>query len=191
MRPKKFYNPNMITVNGTNFILLPPEGTSHCVGISSNQIVKIENFPHANKLRTLVEEAEVIQYLNSKGCKSCPFLVACGQLEDGRPYLVEQRIIPRGKAVLGEILLAVFEQKLLGVYQGDLHPRNIIFDGNKTYLIDYDQAIMDESIINMEDAEFLYWISEQKIPAYVFENQDLQNSYLEYVHLISHLPGYL
>lgn len=188
MAPRKNISPESVIINGVIFNLLPSESNSHRVGVSGMQIVKIENCPHENKLRTLEEEVEVIRFLNSHGCKSCPYLLAYGKLEDGRPYFIEQRLFSRGKALLGDILLAVFEQKQLGIYQGDLHPRNIIFDGRNTYLIDYDQAIMSESIIQMGEKEFFDWIRQQKVPPYVLEGENL---HLDYIRLLSHLPRYL
>lgn len=188
MSPKKRNSSQSIVINGIKFYLLPSENTSHLVGLSGIHIVKIENHPHENKLRTLEEELEVIKYLNAHDCKSCPHLYAYGKLEDGRPYYIEERLFRRGKALLEDILLALFEQKQLGVYQGDLHPRNIIFDGRTTYLIDYDQAIMSKDIIQMGAEEFLEWIREQKVPPYVLEREDLHP---EYIKLLSHLARYL
>lgn len=180
-----------IIIDGITFEILPSESNTHYIGIYSNQIIKIENRPHENKLRTLDEEVEVIRYLNSRGCKSCPRLLAYGKLEDSRPYFIEERIQSRGQAVLADILLALFEQKQLGVYQGDLHPGNIFFDGKTTYFIDYDQAIMSEEIINMGEMEFLDWISQQKIPAYVLERENLDSGLNDYIRLLSRLSRYL
>jgi len=178
-------------VDDTTFELLPSESNTHYIGISPQQIIKIENRRHENKLRTLDEEVEVIKYLNNQGCNSCPHLLAYGKLDDGRPYFIEERIHPQGEAILADILLALFEQKQLGVYQGDLHPGNIIFDGRTTYLIDYDQAIMSEEIINMGEIEFLHWISHQKIPAYVLEREKLHSGYDDFIRLLSRLPRHL
>ena len=179
-----------ITVDEITFNLLESESTTHYIGLSDKQIIKIEVCPNEMKLRTLDEEVQVIKYLNSHNCKSCPQLLANGKLEDGRPYFIEERIIPHGQPVLTDILLVLFEQKHLGVYQGDLHPRNIIFDGKVTYLVDYDQAIMTEEIIDMDEIEFLDWVLEQDIPAYVLERENLQLHSNEFIRLVSKLSRY-
>ncbi|GEM_PF-1489522 len=180
-----------ITIGGITFNLLESESNTHYIGLSDNQIIKIEVCPNEMKLRTLEEEVLVIKYLNSHNCKSCPRLLADGTLEDGRPYFIEERIISQGQPVLADILLALFEQKHLGVYQGDLQPRNIIFDGKVTYLVDYDQAIMTEDIIDMGEIEFLEWVLEQEIPAYVLEHENLQLHFSEFVSLMSSLSRHL
>ncbi len=180
-----------ITIDGITFNLLQSESTTHYIGLSDNQIIKIEFCPNKMKLRTLDEEVQVIKHLNSHNCKSCPRLLADGTLEDGRPYFIEERIIPHGQPVLADILLSLFEQKHLGVYQGDLHPRNIIFDGTVTYLVDYDQAIMTEEIIDMDEIEFLDWVLEQEIPAYVLEHENLQLHSDEFIRLVSSLSRHL
>lgn len=180
-----------ITVDGITFNLLESESTTHYIGLSANEIIKIEVCPNEKKLRTLQEEVQVIKYLNSNHCRSCPLLLADGKLEDGRPYFIEKRIIPYGQPVLTDILLALFEQKHLGVYQGDLHPRNIIFDGKVTYLVDYDQAIMTEEIIDMDEIEFLDWVLEQDIPAYILERKNLQLHFSEFVRLMCSLSRHL
>jgi predicted Ser/Thr protein kinase len=184
-------SPKTITIGGINYKFLPSESNTHYIGIASQQIIKIENRRHENKLRTLDQEAEVVRYLNNQGCISCPRLFEHGKLDDGRPYFIEERILPQGKAVLGDILLALFEQKQLGVYQGDLHPGNIIFNGETTYLIDYDQAIMSEELINMGEIEFLNWVSHQKIPAYVLEREKIDSGYADLMRLLSRLPRHL
>lgn len=179
-----------ITVDGITFNLLESENTTHHIGLSDNQIIKIEVYPNEMKLRTLNEEVQVIKYLNSHHCKSCPRLLANGKLNNGRPYFIEERIISQGQPVLADILIALFEQKHLGVYQGDLYPRNIIFDGKLTYLVDYDQAIMTEEIIDMDEIEFLEWVLEQEIPAYVLERENLQLHSNEFIRLVSNLSRY-
>lgn len=184
-------SPETITIDGITFELLPSESNTHYIGISPRHIIKIENRRHENKLRTLNEEVEVIRYLNHRSCISCPRLIAYGKLEDDRPYFIEERIHSKGEAVLADILVALFEQKQLGVYQGDLHPGNIIFDGKTTYLIDYDQAIMSQEIINMGEIEFLDWISQQKIPAYVLEREHLDSGYDNYVRFLVRMSRYL
>lgn len=180
-----------ITIDGITFNLLESESTTHYIGLSDNQIIKIEICPNEMKLRTLNEEVQVIKYLNSHNCKSCPQLLANGKLNNGYLYFIEERIIPNGQPMLADILLALFEQKRLGVYQGDLHPRNIIFDGTVTYLVDYDQAIMTEEIIDMDEIQFLEWVLEQEIPAYVLEHENLQLHSNEFIRLVSSLSRHL
>ncbi len=180
-----------ITVDGITFNLLESESNTHNIGLSDKQIIKIEVCPNKMKLRTLDDEVQVIKYLNSHHCKSCPRLLTNGKLDNGRPYFIEERIIPHGQPVLADILLALFEQKQLGVYQGDLQPRNIIFDGQVTYLVDYDQAIMTEVIIDMDEVEFLDWVLEQEIPAYVLERENLQLHSDEFKRLVSSLSRHL
>jgi hypothetical protein len=179
-----------ITVDGITFNLLESESNTHYIGLSDKQIIKIEVCPNRMKLRTLDDEVQIIKHLNSHHCKSCPRLLANGKLDNGRPYFIEERIIPLGQPMLTDILLALFEQKCLGVYQGDLHPRNIIFDGKIAYLVDYDQAILTEEIIDMDEIEFLDWVLEQDIPAYILERENLQLHSDEFVGLVSNLSRY-
>ena len=129
------------------------------LGYSSNYVIKIEHRRNPRKINDLLEEGEIISLLNSYGCVSCPKLISKGILPGGERYLILERIHPRGNPSLADMLLSLLEQKSLGIYQGDFKPANMVFDGNICYLVDYDQAQIDQSFIQMGNLEFIDWIA--------------------------------
>jgi len=150
-----------INVEGTLFRRLQQTlCKTNSVGFSVNKVIKIEHKPHSNKLLNLLQEAELILELNSKGCVTCPQLISTGMLDTGEPYMITERIIPRGAPSTSDMLLALLEQKNLGIYQGDFKPSNMIFDGAVCYLIDYDQAQKNDDFAKMGNVEFIDWIAE-------------------------------
>ena len=85
--------------------------------------------------------------LNTAGCVTCPLVyeyntVSTSDLAEmvrdkeqqealTKPeyeYIIQQYIPDSGTATLADIVLAMLEQKKLGVYQADIKPGNIRFD---------------------------------------------------------------
>lgn len=132
---------------------------THCVGYSKKSIVKVELSRNPKKLLSLDEEADIISWLNEKGCVSCPRLLSRGKTIDNEPYMIVERIYKKGNVKPADYIFSLLEQKSLGCYQGDFKPANMIFDGNICYLIDYDQAQKSEQFISMQSTAFIDWIA--------------------------------
>lgn len=154
--------------------LVAPDSTGAC-------FLKIETARHAHKSNALEEEAAIMRRLNDAGCLTCPQVIQTGTFkrdevlralgERGEtilgespraafPFLVTQ-FVPRDETIrLADLLLAMIEQKALGVYHGDPKPANCRFDIGKglLYMIDYDQAvILDDSVRQLDNLSFLDW----------------------------------
>ena len=127
------------------------------IGFNKNTVLKFENYKHELKINDLQKEAEIIKYLNDRDCVSCPKLVKKGKSK-GKNYIVLERISGTNKVENADLLFALLEQKALGVWHGDIKPDNVIFDGTKAILIDYDQAKIIPEIKYMDNLEYLYYI---------------------------------
>lgn len=152
---------NSITVEGIEFgNVQPTKCLTNSVGFNRSYIIKIEHESNPRKLRNIVQEAEIIKYLNDCGCVSCPRLYSAGKLPNGENYIILERIYQKDSQTLGDMIFSLIEQKNLGVYQGDFKPENTVFDGSVCYLIDYDQAQKDDRFRQMGNIEFIDWIAE-------------------------------
>jgi len=157
-RPRQIQN--SITVEGIEFSdVRPTKCLTNSVGFNSSYIIKIEHKLNPRKLRNIVQEAEIIKYLNNCGCVSCPKLHSVGKLPSGENYIILERLHQKGSQILGDMIFSLIEQKNLGVYQGDFKPENTVFDGSVCYLIDYDQAQKDDRFKQMGNIEFIDWIA--------------------------------
>lgn len=154
------------------------------IGIDKDKkyCLKIEVVHNKNKANDIKGEYDILSHLNSSGCRTCPKVFEFGSVNKDYFYLktkektildqvkqtefsyILQEYIPdSGDHSMGDILLALIEQKNLGVYQGDVKPENLRFDPktNLCYLIDYDQAILlDNKQKNLGVEEFLFFCSE-------------------------------
>lgn len=137
----------------------PTASKTHYVGYSRNSILKVEVIRNDRKLLSLAEEIEVIMFLNSQGCVSCPLLISHGLTSKGETYMILERIYQQTKCAPADYLISLLEQKSMGCYQGDFKPENMVFDGNICYLIDYDQAQRSEDFVSMRNVEFIDWIA--------------------------------
>jgi len=152
---------NSVTVEGIEFSdVRPTKCLTNSVGFNSGYIIKIEHQPNPKKLRNIVQEAEIIKYLNDCGCVSCPKLHSVGRMPGGENYIIMERLHQNGLPALGDMIFSLIEQKNLGVYQGDFKPENTVFDGSVCYLIDYDQAQKDDRFRQMGNIEFIDWMAE-------------------------------
>ena len=164
------------------------------IGIGQNQeyVMKIEIIRNPRKEQDIRGEYEVIKHLNNKGCKSCPTAIKFGTIlktdiynrvaekdflnksdAEEYGYIIQEYVPSNSTPALADIMLALLEQKNLGVYQGDIKAGNIRFDRSKSlcYIIDYDQAIfLDEKQTNLNNEEFLKFCSTHDKEKYGFGN---------------------
>ncbi len=151
-----------IVVDGLRFAnVRRTKHKNNSVGFNDKYIIKIEHYKHPLKLRSLLEEIEIIRYLNWKECVSCPILVSEGRLRTGERYFIQERIDSQRGFNTADMVLSILEQKSLGVCQGDLKIKNFIFDADSVcHIIDYDQAIYDKRFVQMGNTEYFEWIAQ-------------------------------
>lgn len=149
------------------------------------RVIKVEFIPHFRKKNDLLRESDIIADLNAAGCVSAPQLLSKGELpidsiRQALPgelachlesagistfrYLTMQYVGSASKVPIADILVAVLEQKSLGIYHGDVKPANLRFDEARgvCILIDYDQAATlspEAKKLNAED--YLKWCDDQ------------------------------
>lgn len=149
------------------------------------RVIKVEFVPHFRKKNDLHRESDIIAELNAAGCVSAPQLISKGELpfdsiRQAIPvelacylesagvstfrYLTMQYVKSASKVPVADILIAVLEQKSLGIYHGDVKPENLRFDDASgiCIFIDYDQATQlstDVKELNAED--YLKWCDQQ------------------------------
>ena len=152
--------------------------------VDGKHFLKIEVRHNPLKKLTLEGERQIIEDLNRQHCVTCPTLAYYGALphpalerclalpnrailtavaESSYRYIIQQFVPATAAPTLGDILLALLEQKALGVFHADLRPENCRMD-NATgvcYLIDYDQAErLDDTTRNLDNPEFFAWCDE-------------------------------
>jgi 2-polyprenyl-3-methyl-5-hydroxy-6-metoxy-1,4-benzoquinol methylase len=140
--------------------------------------IEIETSPKKNN--DIKAEYKIIKHLNRAGCKSTPIAYDIGtmskeevvnltEVEEEKEYIknldkekfnfIIQEYIPHEESyALPDILFSLIEQKNLGIYHGDIKPKNIRFDPlrNICVLIDYDQSIfLTEAEKNTDINSFL------------------------------------
>jgi protein-L-isoaspartate O-methyltransferase len=149
------------------------------------RVIKVEFTPHYRKKNDLLRESDIIAELNAAGCVSVPQLLSKGELpidaiRQALPrelachldsagistfrYLTMQYVNSASKVPLADILVAVLEQKSLGIYHGDVKPANLRFDEARgvCILIDYDQAMrLSTEVKNLNAEDYLKWCDGQ------------------------------
>ena len=156
------------------------------LGVSADgaTFLKLELRHNPLKKNTLDGERRIIEQLNRQNCVTCPRLLGHGtaqraQLEacldatgrealaaaagDAFVYMMEEFLPATEVPALGDILLAVLEQKALGVFHADLRPENLRMDKvtGLCRLIDYDQAeLLDETMRKLGNTAFFDWCDE-------------------------------
>ena len=164
------------------------------IGIDENReyVIKIEVIKNPRKERDIKGEYEIIKFLNEAGCKTCPQAYELGTISKEQlydkvkekevldkvknteyGYIIQQYVPNSGTPELADILLAMLEQKNLGVWQGDIKAGNLRFDKTTSvcYIIDYDQAIfLTDSQRNLNNTEFLNLCSTHDKEKYGFGN---------------------
>jgi glycosyltransferase involved in cell wall biosynthesis/SAM-dependent methyltransferase len=153
---------NQIIVDGLKFTgVTRTKHRNNSVGFNDKYIIKVEHEKHPLKLRSLSAEIEVIKYLNSRQCVSCPTLVSEGRLKSGERYFIQERVESQRRFNTADMLFSILEQKNFGVCQGDLKKENLIFDSDSVcHIIDYDQAVYDERFVQMSNIEYLEWFAQ-------------------------------
>ncbi len=170
------------------------------VSLDGKKHIKIEVQHHPGKKNSIEQEYNIMKHLNNKGCVTCPEVFQHGMLsidkilpllnesekkllkESGKselPFLIQEYIKTGPNINLADVILAVIEQKALGVYQGDLKPDNLKFDEETklSYLVDYDQAVfLDEDTMNLSNPEFFSWCNNKSKEWYRFSH------FLQYFH---------
>ncbi len=156
---KQSSQPAQMVVDGILFTdIKRTKYQNNSVGFSDNYIIKVEHEKHPRKLRCLSEEIEIVKFLNSKGCVSCPEIISEGTLKSGERYYIQQRISNDRPFNTADMIFSMLEQKNLGVCQGDFRKDNLLFNSNGVcYIIDYDQALFDERFKSMGNVEYIEW----------------------------------
>lgn len=156
------------------------------VSADYSAVLKVQLHRHPRKHNDITQEAELLRSLSERGCVTAPALFEHGVLDrdvlidtlppgllldqvsslsSKIPYLVEEYLPDEGAPVLADIILAMLEQKALGVYHGDVKPDNIRFDPKLGLcrFIDYDQAVsLSDSVRSLSSMDFLDWCDEQE-----------------------------
>ena len=133
----------------------------------------------------ILKEISVIQELNNKKCVSCPQLEEIGKIKfknckndffelfDTKNidvtddhlihYYKSEYIENTNSFIIGDLVLALIEQKSIGIFHNDIKPENIIVDGNKNlFLVDYDQSFrIDKSIQDLNALDYIRWTLKQ------------------------------
>jgi len=191
-----------LILNGVEFsdVSLRADANGACLlGVSADgaAFLKLELRHNPLKKNTLDGERRIIEELNRQNCVTCPRLLAHGRVEraqleqcldtTGREtlasasgeafaYLIEEFLPASELPALGDILLAVLEQKALGVFHADLRPENCRMDKatGLCRLIDYDQAeLLDDATRKLGNGAFFEWCNElirQKYSRWNFKN---------------------
>ena len=171
-------------LNNLTFKSLEPNARQEVLtGLDNTRqyIIKIQLIRNPNKTLDIKGEYDIMKGLNEADCVTCPTVYEYGtvsrldiqdKVEDSSifertttleyQYIIQQYIPNTGTATLADIVLAMIEQKNLGVYQADIKPGNIRFDISKSlcYIIDYDQAIkLNEEQVNYSNSKFLQFCS--------------------------------
>ncbi|MBT4870366.1 MAG: methyltransferase domain-containing protein [Candidatus Diapherotrites archaeon] len=151
------------------------------IDTKSNYIIKIELIRNPGKERTIKSEYEVMKHLNNKQCVTCPKVYEYGVIskeellkiinsreninrliKEKYEYIIQEYVPNDGEPRLADIVLAILEQKRLGIFQGDIKIENIRFDSSKSlcHLIDYDQAIyLTDEQSNFSNEKFFEFCS--------------------------------
>jgi len=161
--------------NGASLLGASADGTA---------FLKLELRHNALKKNTLDGERRIIEELNRQNCVTCPRLLGHGRIEraqlepcldaagrealgaatgDAFDYLIEEFLPATEVPSLGDILIAVLEQKALGVFHADLRPENCRMDKatGLCRLIDYDQAEpLDQATRKLGNAAFFEWCNQ-------------------------------
>lgn len=166
-------------INFTNSFLNKRENVLIGFNEKERLLIKIEIKKAKGKINDIKKEYEIINFLNDKNCETCPKVYELGRVK--KQFIVEKifkdfksekeefdyilmEYIPHSEEYsLSDLMLAIVEQKVLGVYQGDIKPDNIRFNPeNKVcYLIDYDQAIvLSDSEKSKNNDDFLTFMND-------------------------------
>lgn len=163
--------------------------SSLLVESKNGKIAKIGSGKHPRKNHSLIEEFEVLKRLSGLNCQSCPKPFEAGFIttddlvnilgeEIDEPMFVNTRSLQYYTMELlrrdqgyqwSDVMLAVEEQRALGVYHGDIKPDNIAFDSTTgaCKLIDYDQSVrLDEFTQKLDIESFIDYMDKHDLQRY-------------------------
>jgi|TARA_Y100000310_G_scaffold338771_1_gene429393 2-polyprenyl-3-methyl-5-hydroxy-6-metoxy-1,4-benzoquinol methylase len=173
-----------LVIDGIEFLPLTSHGNGAAIisrSVDQRYFIKIEVSHDPDKANTLEQEKEIMEYLNGQGCVTCPKFHRYGTIpidrltaslndqqktivlnsgQDSLPYIIQDYIEEIGWAPVPDMVIALLEQKSLGVYHGDLRPDNLGFDDSTgiCYFVDYDQAeYLDDATRDLNNIDFLHW----------------------------------
>jgi len=144
---------------------------------NQSTVIKFEFLKNRLKRNTLKQEYKILRHLNDNKCVSVPKLLDfgtvnveelisedknltkifnCSKSENICQLSQEKQGKTIGKYFISDLILAIVEQAKLGVIQNDFKKENIFFSNkSNVVIIDYDQAIIDESFKNLKPKEVL------------------------------------
>jgi len=163
--------------------------SSLLVEFKDGKIAKIGSGKHPRKNHTLMEEFEVLKKLSDLNCQSCPKPFEAGIIttddlakvlgkEIDEPMFANTRSLQYYTMELlrrdqeyqwSDVMLAIEEQRALGVYHGDIKPDNIAFDSTTgtCRFIDYDQSVyLDESTQKLDIELFIDYMNNYDLQRY-------------------------
>jgi 2-polyprenyl-3-methyl-5-hydroxy-6-metoxy-1,4-benzoquinol methylase len=140
------------------------------------RVLKLEIKPHPRKEMRLFDEVKVLKTLNEKKCVTAPNIIESGRIAykdietllrkvgiqsgDSYDYMIMDYIAPNTGYRISDVIIAILEQKELGVYHGDIKPSNICFDKETGVckFIDYDQAeFIPKNVQELNSQDYLQW----------------------------------
>ena len=167
----------MIPINEVEFQPTPKGDGLIGTDTDNGRVYKIRLNENPKKANTLEEEYEILKLLNKKNCLSAPKAYECGEIrgvainkalnhnlaepEQSYFYYSQEYLPDTGDFTLPDVVLAIIEQKQLGVYHGDIKPSNIRFSSSDKIckLIDYDQSVvLPEAQITSPNTAFFDWL---------------------------------
>lgn len=147
----------MVHVDGVEFVCnLAPATASLCVPSSDGtRFLKFRRVHGAGRRNSIEQEADILEEVGRRGAVCAPRLTYRGPLDGGYCYVATFATDVAGQAGV-DVLLAALELKGLGIVHGDLVSRgdNTRFNGVHTVLVDYDQAVLDDSVRGMTVPEW-------------------------------------
>ena len=153
--------------------------------VDKKHFIKVQIKKFLKRKNDIVNEIAIIKELNNKNCVSCPQLEENGnvkftkckkdlfELFDAKSmdfpddhlihYYKSEYIENNNSFIIGDLILALIEQKSIGIFHNDIKPENIIVDDNNNlFLVDYDQSFrIDKSIQDFGVLDYVRWTVKQ------------------------------
>jgi len=153
--------------------------------IDKKFFIKVQIKKFFKRKNDILNEISVIEELNKKKCVSCPQLEEIGKIKfkdckndffelfDTKSmdvpddhlihYYKSVYIENNNSFIIGDLILALIEQKSIGIFHNDIKPENIIIDDNKNlFLVDYDQSFrIDKGIQDLGVLDYVRWTVKQ------------------------------
>lgn len=142
-----------------------------------NTVIKFEFLKNRLKRNSIDQEYKILKHLNDNKCVSAPEVIDFGTVKIEELISDDQnltKIFSASKSenicqlsqkkqanfkdnyLISDLILAITEQAKLGVIQNDFKNENLFFTNESNIvIIDYDQAIIDESFKKLKPKEIL------------------------------------